>query len=96
MFFRVREYQEREKLKASSRSDVEENKEENDGKDNEEMYDKSTDEDEPQQSAEKDSDSDSGFPDLPDFFTDKNFFFYGEFPTGEQRLLTRYIAAYNG
>jgi len=93
---KVREYQEREKLKASSRSDVEENKEENDGKDNEEMYDKSTDEDEPQQSAEKDSDSDSGFPDLPDFFTDKNFFFYGEFPTGEQRLLTRYIAAYNG
>ncbi|CAG5118439.1 unnamed protein product, partial [Candidula unifasciata] len=40
--------------------------------------------------------SDSGLPDLPDFFSDKHFFFYGDLDPGEQRLLTRYIAAYNG
>jgi len=40
--------------------------------------------------------SDSGLPDLPDFFSDKHFFFYGDFPKGEQRLLQRYIYAYNG
>lgn len=39
---------------------------------------------------------DSSLPDLPDFFTDKWFFFYGDMDPAEQRLLTRYIAAYNG
>lgn len=43
----------------------------------------------------EDSD-DSGVPDLPDYFTDKRFFLYGDFPSGERRLLTRYITAYNG
>lgn len=43
----------------------------------------------------EDSD-DSGLPDLPDYFTDKRFFLYGDFPSGERRLLTRYITAYNG
>ncbi|XP_035825741.1 DNA repair protein XRCC1 isoform X2 [Aplysia californica] len=69
------------------------------GKDN--VYGGSTDEDEPGPSgagAKHDGDdgSDSGLPDLPEFFTDKHFFLYGDFPSGEQRLLTRYIAAYNG
>jgi len=60
-------------------------------------YDVPTDEDEPGPStASKDNDSDYGLPDLPEFFTDKNFFFYGDFETADQRLLTRYIAAYNG
>ncbi|XP_061197907.1 DNA repair protein XRCC1-like isoform X2 [Saccostrea echinata] len=45
--------------------------------------------------AADDSD-DSGLPDLPDYFTDKHFFLYGDFPSGERRLLTRYITAYNG
>ncbi|KAH9504669.1 DNA repair protein xrcc1 [Bulinus truncatus] len=39
---------------------------------------------------------DSELPDLPEFFTDKTFFFYGEIEPSERRLLTRYIAAYNG
>lgn len=43
----------------------------------------------------EDSD-DSGLPDLPDYFTHKRFFLYGDFPSGERRLLTRYITAYNG
>ncbi|KAK6990048.1 DNA repair protein XRCC1-like isoform X1 [Biomphalaria glabrata] len=43
-----------------------------------------------------DDNIDSGLPDLPDFFTDKVFFFYGEMEAAEKRLLTRYIAAYNG
>lgn len=43
----------------------------------------------------EDSD-DSGLPDLPDYFTNKGFFLYGDFPSGERRLLTRYITAYNG
>ncbi|CAL1529946.1 unnamed protein product [Lymnaea stagnalis] len=39
---------------------------------------------------------DTGLPDLPDFFADKVIFFYGDMDPAEQRLLTRYIAAYNG
>lgn len=66
-------------------------------------YGNSTDEDNPPLSdtmpmndTSNDNGSDSGLPDLPDFFTDKHFFFYGHFEPAEQRLLTRYIAAYNG
>ncbi|BFZ00118.1 hypothetical protein BsWGS_03157 [Bradybaena similaris] len=66
-------------------------------------YGNSTDEDNPplpdtvpMNDASNDNGSDSGLPDLPDFFTDKHFFFYGHFEPAEQRLLTRYIAAYNG
>ncbi|ESO82175.1 hypothetical protein LOTGIDRAFT_176980, partial [Lottia gigantea] len=40
--------------------------------------------------------SDSGLPELPDFFTDKVFFLYGDFSETERRLMTRYITAYNG
>nr|XP_022341040.1 DNA repair protein XRCC1-like [Crassostrea virginica] len=43
----------------------------------------------------EDSD-DSGLPELPDYFTDKHFFLYGDFPGSERRLLTRYITAYDG
>ena len=43
-----------------------------------------------------DDGSDSGLPDLPDFFTDKKFFFYGKLDNKERRLLTRYITAYDG
>ena len=68
--------------------------------DDADAYAGSTDEDEPAPpklaSAEDDDGSDSGLPDLPEFFSDKRFFLYGDFPAGQQRLLTRYIAAYNG
>ena len=60
----------------------------------------STDEDEPVQDSttamDTDDEGDSGLPDLPDFFSDKHFFFYGDFAAPERRLLTRYIAAYDG
>ncbi|KAK3084243.1 hypothetical protein FSP39_010617 [Pinctada imbricata] len=39
---------------------------------------------------------DSGLPELPDYFSDKHFFLYGDFPSAERRLLTRYITAYDG
>ncbi|XP_070202995.1 DNA repair protein XRCC1-like isoform X2 [Littorina saxatilis] len=60
----------------------------------------STDEDEGGKDSpvamDTDDGADSGLPDLPDFFADKHFFFYGDFPAAERRLLTRYIAAYDG
>ena len=43
-----------------------------------------------------DDGSDSGLPDLPDFFTEKKFFFYGKIDNKDRRLLTRYITAYDG
>ncbi|KAK3590492.1 hypothetical protein CHS0354_015481 [Potamilus streckersoni] len=43
-----------------------------------------------------DNGSDSGLPELPDFFTEKHFFLYGDFKSSDRRLLNRYIAAYNG
>lgn len=46
--------------------------------------------------VDDDDDNDSGLPELPDFFTDKNFFLYGDFSVSERRLLTRYITAYDG
>ncbi|XP_074836700.1 DNA repair protein XRCC1 [Carettochelys insculpta] len=39
---------------------------------------------------------DQPIPELPDFFTGKRFFLYGDFPTHERRLLNRYITAFNG
>lgn len=45
---------------------------------------------------EENDESDSGLPDLPDFFENMHFFFYGNFDPQERRLLARYIAAYNG
>ncbi|XP_064617203.1 DNA repair protein XRCC1-like isoform X2 [Liolophura sinensis] len=47
-------------------------------------------------SAATGDDSDSGLPELPDFFTDKKFFLYGDFVASERRLLVRYITAFNG
>ncbi|XP_078063128.1 DNA repair protein XRCC1-like, partial [Mustelus asterias] len=35
-------------------------------------------------------------PELPDLFLGKRFLLYGEFPSGEHRILTRYITAFNG
>ncbi|XP_053308097.1 DNA repair protein XRCC1 [Spea bombifrons] len=35
-------------------------------------------------------------PELPDLFSGKHFFLYGEFPALERRTLLRYIAAFNG
>lgn len=67
------------------------------------IFDDSTDEDELTKNdtststvMDVDDGADSGLPDLPDFFTDKHFFFYGDFDQVERRLLTRYIAAYDG
>ncbi|XP_035677969.1 DNA repair protein XRCC1-like [Branchiostoma floridae] len=39
---------------------------------------------------------DMPLPDLPDFFTGKHFFLYGDFPASERRLVLRYITAFNG
>lgn len=47
-------------------------------------------------SVKEENESDSGLPDLPDFFENMHFFFYGNFDPQERRLLARYIAAYNG
>ena len=60
----------------------------------------STDEDEPVKGSaaamETDDEAESELPDLPDFFAEKHFFFFGDFAAPERRLLTRYIAAYDG
>ncbi|KAL3856427.1 hypothetical protein ACJMK2_011189 [Sinanodonta woodiana] len=53
-------------------------------------------EDTKKKEAGDDDGSDSGLPELPDFFTEKHFFLYGDFKASERRLLNRYIAAYNG
>lgn len=74
-------------------------------------YGDSTDEDEPSKKSSNsqpstshqsktnttaDDSDDSGLPELPEYFTDKHFFLYGDYPTGERRLMTRYITAYDG
>ncbi|XP_048772083.2 DNA repair protein XRCC1-like isoform X2 [Ostrea edulis] len=74
-------------------------------------YSDSTDEDEPSKKSSNsqpstshqskanttaDDSDDSGLPELPEYFTDKHFFLYGDYPTGERRLMTRYITAYDG
>lgn len=69
------------------------------------MYGDSTDEDEspPKKTPQKevkmeadDDDKDLELPELPDLFTNKNFFLYGDFSVSERRLIIRYITAYNG
>ncbi|XP_059156974.1 DNA repair protein XRCC1-like [Physella acuta] len=60
------------------------------------VYGCSTDEDDIKDRTSSPDSADSGLPDLPDFFTDKHFFLYGDIEATELRLLTRYIAAYNG
>lgn len=59
-------------------------------------YDVATDEEQDNPASKDEGGSDSGVPDLPEFFSDKHFFFYGDFESAERRLLTRYVAAYNG
>ncbi|XP_063167686.1 DNA repair protein XRCC1 isoform X2 [Candoia aspera] len=46
--------------------------------------------------VEEQGEPDQPIPELPDLFGGKCFFLYGEFPFQEQRLLTRYIIAFNG
>ncbi|XP_069057429.1 DNA repair protein XRCC1 isoform X2 [Pleurodeles waltl] len=43
-----------------------------------------------------DDDVDLPIPELPDFFTGKHFYLYGDFPSTERRMLYRYITAFNG
>ncbi|CAH1263828.1 XRCC1 [Branchiostoma lanceolatum] len=51
----------------------------------------------PQKQTHGNGDADDmPLPDLPDFFTGKNFFLYGDFPASERRLVLRYITAFNG
>ncbi|XP_029647622.1 DNA repair protein XRCC1 isoform X1 [Octopus sinensis] len=59
--------------------------------DDDDAFDAATDVDE-----DKNSDSDSELPILPDFFSDKHFFLYGNFNESDRHELTRYIIAYNG
>ncbi|KAL5017335.1 hypothetical protein ScPMuIL_006924 [Solemya velum] len=47
-------------------------------------------------SKNEDDSSDSGLPELPEFFSDKMFFLYGEMSAAERRMLNRYIAAGDG
>lgn len=76
-------------------------------KDDDDIYDASTDEDEPSSSKKTtpkkdstvkngDDGSDSGFPELPDFFRKKHFLLYGEFNEKTRRSMIRYITAYDG
>ncbi|KAM5132114.1 DNA repair protein XRCC1 isoform 2-T2 [Mantella aurantiaca] len=46
--------------------------------------------------VEEEPEVDLPIPDLPDLFSGKRFFLYGEFPVSERRTLQRYIAAFNG
>ncbi|XP_070535037.1 DNA repair protein XRCC1-like isoform X2 [Ptychodera flava] len=62
--------------------------------DDDDLYGGSTDE-EPVESNTKSADS-LEIPELPNFFSNSCFFFYGTFSEKERRLLTRYIIAYNG
>ncbi|GFS03558.1 DNA repair protein XRCC1 [Elysia marginata] len=59
-------------------------------------YDVATDEEQDDPTGKLGDGSDSGLPELPEFFSDKHFFFYGDFDSADRRLLTRYVAAYNG
>lgn len=76
-------------------------------KDDDDIYDASTDEDKPSSSKKTppkketdvkngDDDSDSGFPELPDFFRKKHFLLYGELNEKTKRSMIRYITAYDG
>ncbi|XP_061675153.1 DNA repair protein XRCC1 isoform X2 [Syngnathoides biaculeatus] len=57
----------------------------------EDPYGGSTDE-----NTDAEQEQDHPIPDLPDYLNGKHFFLYGKFPNNERRLLTRYIAAFNG
>lgn len=55
------------------------------------LYGGSTDE-----NTDAEADQDHPIPELPDFLSGKHFFLFGKFPNNEQRLLLRYIVAFNG
>ncbi|XP_061633115.1 DNA repair protein XRCC1 isoform X1 [Phyllopteryx taeniolatus] len=57
----------------------------------EDPYGGSTDE-----NTDAEQEQDHPIPALPDYLNGKHFFLYGKFPNNERRLLTRYIAAFNG
>uniref|UniRef100_A0A8C5RAL0 DNA repair protein XRCC1 n=1 Tax=Leptobrachium leishanense TaxID=445787 RepID=A0A8C5RAL0_9ANUR len=46
--------------------------------------------------VEEEAELDLPIPELPDLFTGRHFFLYGEFPPIERRTLQRYITAFNG
>nr|XP_057940042.1 DNA repair protein XRCC1 [Doryrhamphus excisus] len=48
------------------------------------------------ENTDAEEEQDHPIPELPDFLKGKHFFLYGKFPANEQRLLTRYIIAFNG
>ncbi|XP_032835570.2 DNA repair protein XRCC1 [Petromyzon marinus] len=71
----------------------------------EDIYDASTDENtDTEENGAKSSKSNGDesdekefpIPELPDFFTGKHFYFYGNFPGNERRTLCRYVVAFNG
>ena len=59
-------------------------------------YEASTDDDNDPSKGDDTESSGGELPELPDFFTDKHFFFYGALTPVERRTLLRYITAYNG
>ncbi|XP_077576830.1 DNA repair protein XRCC1 [Stigmatopora nigra] len=68
-----------------------ENKQKKMANQEEDPYAGSTDE-----NTDAEPEQDYPIPDLPEYFNGKHFFLYGKFPNNERRLLTRYIAAFNG
>ncbi|CAH1797161.1 unnamed protein product [Owenia fusiformis] len=52
--------------------------------------------DEPGSSSDSDDEGLPELPDLPDFFAEKYFFFYGKFAAADRRTLVRYITAFDG
>ncbi|XP_071656610.1 DNA repair protein XRCC1 [Patagioenas fasciata] len=49
-----------------------------------------------EENSEEEEEEEEPIPPLPDFFQDQSFFFHGEFPAGEGRLLQRYVVAFGG
>ncbi|XP_077455771.1 DNA repair protein XRCC1 [Stigmatopora argus] len=68
-----------------------ENKQKKMANQEEDPYAGSTDE-----NTDAEPEQDYPIPDLPEYLNGKHFFLYGKFPNNERRLLTRYIAAFNG
>ncbi|XP_065510714.1 DNA repair protein XRCC1-like [Caloenas nicobarica] len=62
----------------------------NDQSDGDDPYGGSTEENSEEEEEEE------PIPPLPDFFRDQSFFFHGDFPAGEGRLLRRYVVAFGG
>ena len=58
-------------------------------------YDASTDE-EGDNNGQLSDDGEDKLPELPDFFTSKVFFLYGDFKPADRRVLNRFIIAYDG